>query len=98
MACFGFTVCPVWPLRYLSTTAVARSKPAQANWRAEIVTRFRLGGKIVRVSTNTDSKTTAKLGTSLKLPMESSANDFDGAAVAVERRVVDELEINGDAN
>ena len=36
-------------------------KPTQAYPRGEIFARFREGGKIVRVSTNTDSTTTAKL-------------------------------------
>jgi hypothetical protein len=36
-------------------------KPTQAYPRGEIFAWFREGGKIVRVSTNTDSTTTAKL-------------------------------------
>ena len=36
--------------------------------------------------------------TSLKFPMQPSAKDLDRAAVTVERRVVDELEISGGVN
>jgi len=38
-----------------------RYRSTNAYPRAEIFARFRVGGKIVRSSTNTDSKTTAKL-------------------------------------
>ena len=52
-----FTVCPVWPLRYLSTVAVARTKPTQAIWRGEIFAWFFAGGKIVRSPARIDPKT-----------------------------------------
>src|SRR5208282_3453480 len=75
-----------------------RYKSTNAYPRGEIFARFRVGGKIVRVSTNTDSKTTAKLRlpdikaeerkkTECANPSLSNVKTFGDALAVLERRI-----------
>lgn len=85
-----------------------RYRSTNAYPRGEIFARFRVGGKIVRVSTNTDSKTVAKLRlpdikteerkkTERSNPSLSQVKTFGDALAVLERRINNSVKLRSAA-
>ena len=85
-----------------------RYRSTNAYPRGEIFARFRVGGKIVRVSTNTDSKTTAKLRlldikaeerkkTERANPSLTNVKTFGDALDVLERRIKNAIKLRSGA-